>query len=1373
MRKIRIKICLLAAMLAVATGIQASDFVVDELCYNITDAEAKTVEVAKYDYTVDGEMVRPTKMDVVVPMTVVNPNDNQTYRVTALGDGAFTVYGLKNGWFDYTSIVLPEGLLEIKANAFSGQSKLTSLVIPGTVKSVKTKFAQMSGISELTFPASVKEMVTIESGRIQKLTIEGSPTITAGSRDYITGSVTNNIVYFIDNDTSYKNVEITLTSAVPPTLPEVTRIQYKAYSGRTTVHVPEGCSDAYNAAGWNQAEVLVEGTDHADVDGIRYYHDSHRAIGYDVVSELNGPLNIPQTVQIGGKTYPVEELAVRMFEGEGESLIKNITAITLPEGLKRLEKNSLYSEVVSATEVTIPASVEYVGTYFLRGETLKKITFKGSPVLADNSVGSNYKLIHFMSQTPPAVGKYSFQSAQLMVVAPDIASIPVYRTTLSGHWGVEKGYELSVYGGLKEADNVYYSAMEDGNACAIYFDGTQTSVALSKTIQIDGAARALAKIQRGLFYYKNITEVIVPETVKTIGGNAFYKCSALTSLQLPSEVEEIGDYAFYECSAWAIDVTLPVLKTLGKGAFQKSGIKSLNLTGAPLATIPESAFGECSSLASITLNEGLSKIESYAFTGAVVTELTIPSTVTDIYTVGIWSKIKKLISKATTPPTLRNSRQLNCLLFVPNGCVTAYRQADRWVESTSVIAVGEMQTGGLSFYFGDTDALLYNVDTDVTGSDVVIPATVEQGGNSYTVNEMRAALLKNSAAVKSVTIPASITQIPNDAFRNCTGLTSVTMPATVTSIGAYAFNGCKALPSVVLPASLGSIGEYGFLGCKALTSIELPAALTEIGVSAFNGCSAMACDVNIPDGVTVIPDGAFDQSGITGITLGKNVKTVGRKAFYNCQNILSITLNEGLTEIGEMGFFNCSKIKELELPASLTTMGSNAFWNVGIKVVCHSAAPLTLPKSTTYSYQFKKCTVIVPVGSVAAYVAATDKGWDESNTYLTFAGLADGVEYRANDTEAWVTGVADDTVVADIKDYLSIDGSQMPVTRIDAAFRGKTQLQKVTVPAAVKALPENMFRDCTSLNAVTFASGSQLQTIGKWAFMSTAVAAIEIPEGVTELPDGVFKNCLSLTEITLPSNLVSVGGGCFYNCKALTTVNVCADNLTIADRAFYSCESLETINSANPLQLSSDISKLGMEFEGCKSLKAVSVAGGMIGSFAFDGCESLVSVGIAEGVKTIGEYAFDGCTSLKRILLPASLQEIKHETFRNVVFEEITCLAVTPPSIRDNTFTDYSAHLCVPAESMAAYAAATGWKEFSNIGDLTTSGVSAVANDGLSVAVCDGRICVDGVGETEMIKVYSTGGMLVGMGLNRQVEVPSPGVYIVEFKKGTVKVAIR
>ena len=173
----------------------------------------------------------------------------------------------------------------------------------------------------------------------------------------------------------------------------------------------------------------------------------------------------------------------------------------------------------------------------------------------------------------------------------------------------------------------------------------------------------------------------------------------------------------------ACDVNIPDgVTVIPDGAFDQSGITGITL-GKNVKTVGRKAFYNCQNILSITLNEGLSKIESYAFTGAVVTELTIPSTVTDIYTVGIWSKIKKLISKATTPPTLRNSRQLNCPLFVPNGCVTAYRQADRWVESTSVIAVGEMQTGGLSFYFGDTDALLYNVDTDVTGSDVVIRST--------------------------------------------------------------------------------------------------------------------------------------------------------------------------------------------------------------------------------------------------------------------------------------------------------------------------------------------------------------------------------------------------------------------------------------------------------------------------------------------------------------------------------------------------------------------------------------------------------------------------------------------------------------------------
>ena len=72
-------------------------------------------------------MVRPTKMDVVVPATVVNPNDNQTYRVTALGDGAFTVYGLRGGAGNVSSL-----MPDICANFV-----FTDFTVPGITSDVK------------------------------------------------------------------------------------------------------------------------------------------------------------------------------------------------------------------------------------------------------------------------------------------------------------------------------------------------------------------------------------------------------------------------------------------------------------------------------------------------------------------------------------------------------------------------------------------------------------------------------------------------------------------------------------------------------------------------------------------------------------------------------------------------------------------------------------------------------------------------------------------------------------------------------------------------------------------------------------------------------------------------------------------------------------------------------------------------------------------------------------------------------------------------------------------------------------------------------------------------------------------------------------
>lgn len=95
-----------------------------------------------------------------------------------------------------------------------------------------------------------------------------------------------------------------------------------------------------------------------------------------------------------------------------------------------------------------------------------------------------------------------------------------------------------------------------------------------------------------------------------------------------------------------------------------------------------------------------------------------------------------------------------------------------------------------------------------TAADVTIPSRYK--GKPVTMIDHAAFY---NSAVTSVTIPDSVTSIPDSAFGFCSQLTNISIPNSVTYIGFSAFNSCTSLKSITLPSSLSTIQSEAFYNC--------------------------------------------------------------------------------------------------------------------------------------------------------------------------------------------------------------------------------------------------------------------------------------------------------------------------------------------------------------------------------------------------------------------------------------------------------------------------------------------------------------------------------------------------------------------------------
>lgn len=242
----------------------------------------------------------------------------------------------------------------------------------------------------------------------------------------------------------------------------------------------------------------------------------------------------------------------------------------------------------------------------------------------------------------------------------------------------------------------------------------------------------------------------------------------------------------------------------------------------------------------------------------------------------------------------------------------------------------------------------------------------------------------------------------------------------------------------------------------------------------------------------------------------------------------------------------------------------------------------------------------------------------------------------------------------------------------------------------------------------------------------TGLTSVNIPNSVTSIYFSAFSGCTGLMSVTIGNGVTDIGDNAFEGCSGLTSVTIGKSVTTIGRWAFKGCSGLTSISIPN------SVTTIGYSaFMNCSGLTSVTIGDGVIiiGGGAFMNCSGLTSVTIPNSVTSIGDGAFDGWD------LPIVISKIENP------------FIIKGKSKYDRTFslnTFNNATLYVPVGTIDKYKSTGGWKDFANIVDGSSSGVSSIESE-----------------ETNEISRYSLEG--------RVIKNSHKGITVIQMNNGTTK----
>ena len=652
-----------------------------------------------------------------------------------------------------------------------------------------------------------------------------------------------------------------------------------------------------------------------------------------------------------------------------------------------------------------------------------------------------------------------------------------------------------------------------------------------------------------------LISVTIPNSVKSIGYGAFRDCTSLTSVTIPNSVTSIGGSVFMGC----IGLTYPVynahvfvyMPTFYSGVYTiPYGIESIvsyafsGCSGLTSVTIPNSvtsigdhAFNECRELTSVTIPNSVISIGYEAFYGcSSLTSVTIPNNVTSI-----GSSAFRGCSGLTSVTIPNSVTSIGSSAF--SGCIGLTSVT----IPNSVTSIGE--------------GAFYNVPNIVYNGCATGSPWGARSKNGYVddflvyADASKTTLRVCSAAAEGdITIPNSVTSIGGSAFMGCSGLTSVTIPNSVTSIGYGAFRGCTSLTSVMIPNSVTDIGMYTFCDCTGLTSVTISNSVPGISKATFSGCSGLT-SVTLPNSVKWIGESAFSGcSSLTFVTIPNSVTSIDDFAFSGCSSITAVHISDlgAWCEISFRGSSSnplCSathaaylyldnvKIEDLIIPNSVTGINSNAFYK------CSGLTSVTLPNSVKWIGEsaFSGCSSLTFV-TIPNSVTSIDD--------FAFSGCSSITAVHISDLGAW----------CEISFRGSSSNPLCSATHAAYLYLDNVKIEDLIIPNSVTGINSNAFYKCSGLTSVTIPNS--VKWIGERTFAyCTGLTSVTIPNSVTSIGNHAFYFCSGLTSVTVPNSVISIGSSAFSDCIGLTSIMIPNSVTSIGDRAFHDCSNLKYIIS--------------------------------------------------------------------------------------------------------------------------------------------------------------------------------------------------------------------